>query len=251
MSQVQEQREDLILAPLRSVLIEQHQEFDDFCQVACVAISEMEGLPDLTQALCEPAADVERANTIAAIAEREHASGFATLFHFATVFTWGALETAIRDIVVNWLFHVPESRQHEKIRRLRIPFSEYEALDPKDRIRYLVGLLENDLGANLKPGVGRFESLLNEVGLGGSVGEDLRRDLLEMGAVRNVLVHRLGVIDDRFVGLCPWYGVSVGERVSVTRDVYYGKYRKAVFQYAASVARRVRGQLRPAPDQNQ
>lgn len=246
MPEPDEQFEGLILAPIEKALLERLRGFEEFCRVACYAITEIRGLPRLVEALRKSEEVIERADSIADIAKREHESGFATLFEFSTVFAWGALETSIRDMTINWLLHVPESRQCDKIRRLKIPFADYEALDPRDRMRFLVGLLENDLGASLKPGIGRFECLFSLVGLGGSVDNNVRRDLLEMAAVRNVIVHNLGVVDDRFSSLCPWYVAGIGDRVKVSKDTY-GKYRDAVFAYAIAIVERVEGRLSAAP----
>jgi uncharacterized protein YutE (UPF0331/DUF86 family) len=50
-------------------------------------------------------------------------------------------------------------------------------------------------------GCGRFESLLDTIGLGGSVEETVKRLFLELSQVRNIVVHKAGKADKRIVEL--------------------------------------------------
>ena len=78
-------------------------------------------------------------------------------------------------------------------------------------MRLVLELLEQDIGARLKPGAGRFECVLEALGFQGGVQESLRRDLVEFRATRNVLVHNAGVVDLKFKKTCPWNDLALGE----------------------------------------
>jgi hypothetical protein len=78
--------------------------------------------------------------------------------------------------------------------------------------------MERNAGAPLLPGVGRFESLLKPFNLKPKITDEVRRELNDILAVRNLLVHRAGKIDRRFIELCPWLNRELGETIEVSRD---------------------------------
>lgn len=103
-----------------------------------------------------------------------------------------------------------------------------------ERMEYLIGQFERDVGAPLKAGIGRLECLLDAVGVTPAIEEGIRRTLNEMSAVRNVVVHCVGRIDKRFIKQCPWFGADEGESIVITR-LTYQDYRRAVGAFAAAV----------------
>lgn len=52
-------------------------------------------------------------------------------------------------------------------------------------------------------GVARFETLLALVELSGAIDEEHRKGLFELQQVRNVIVHRAGIVDRRLREQCP------------------------------------------------
>ena len=62
--------------------------------------------------------------------------------------------------------------------------------------------------------------------------------MLELANVRNVLVHRSGIADQRLITTCPWLGIKMGERVKVNSEMF-SRYSVVTPTYAAIVFRRV------------
>ena len=60
---------------------------------------------------------------------------------------------------------------------------------------------------------------------------------MELSAVRNVIAHRLGIADRRFLEACPWFNVELGDEVVVDGSKY-SQYRAAVNAYAINVIER-------------
>jgi hypothetical protein len=110
------------------------------------------------------------------------------------------------------------SRRTENVARIRVPVGEYERLDGEDRVRYLLGMIERVLGAGLKPGIGRFECLLKPLGIAPADDDEIRRDLYELAAIRNAIVHRAKLADSRLLSLCPWLPYKDGDALNVSRD---------------------------------
>jgi hypothetical protein len=227
------------VSPFEDIFLRRREEIERLVSVTSRALAEMHGMPELLDALGRDDEEVEAGRRIAEVATAEVDAHFPMLHGAATILLWGALEAAVRDFLVLWMHDFPEARETPELLRIKVTLGEYERLGGEDRMRYVLGLLERNTGALLQPGAGRFDALLKIFGLRPSLSDEQRRDLLEMNAVRNVLVHRAGIADDRLLKLCPWLKVAVGDRLTV-RWEDLSRYIGAASHYAAGVVRRVK-----------
>lgn len=96
-------------------------------------------------------------------------------------------------------------------------------------------------------GVGaiRLETVLAQVGLGAPpdrpLPDDLQQALAEVMALRNVLVHRAGRVDDQAMKDAPSLPYREGDFVRIDRR-HYRTYSAAIRGYGADVTRRVLGE---------
>jgi len=86
-----------------------------------------------------------------------------------------------------------KAQRTENVARIRVPVGEYERLDGEDRMRYLLGIAP-------------------------AVDDEIRRDLYELAAIRNAIVHRAKLADSRLLSLCPWLPYKDGDALNVSRD---------------------------------
>ena len=101
---------------------------------------------------------------------------------------WSILETLIKDLVLEMLVTFPELLQsNEALKELKGPLLPFLMSSPSEQASVILKLLEKELGGS---GVARFESLLDQVGLGGKVDSLVKRSLFELWAVRNVVAHK-------------------------------------------------------------
>ena len=154
-------------------------------------------------------------------ARAEAESGFPYLFSLAAIKIWTILECLVDEIVLECLKDLPRCSNIDLIRSLKGPLVEFIMAAPDDQAEYLANELGLAVRANLSPGVGRFENVLNPVGMGGSVADGVRRVLLEIGEVRNISVHRNGIADRRFVNSCPWFRIKFGEPVNLSHEDFH------------------------------
>lgn len=218
--------------PFENILVKRVKELQEFTQMTRNAIHETTGMPRLVKVLARTnkkhEAEIEPAEQLAAVAKTEIESGFATLHGINVVLLWGALESTIRDFLVVWLTKYPEARQITEIAKLKVRIGDYDILDFEDRMRYVLGLLERENGSALRPGIARFTQLLHFVGIVPKIDDKTKNTLLEMASVRNVIVHRAGIVDQRFLDLCPSSGWPLGGEIGVTS--------KQLNDYVSSIA---------------
>ncbi|MDQ3548290.1 MAG: hypothetical protein M3439_05650 [Chloroflexota bacterium] len=170
----------------------------------------------------------------ALIARNEAESGFSTVNAHAAVALWGAMEAWIEDVAYSAIASHMQYRLHKAFADIRISVAEYEAMDAHERAAMLAHELQRTTKSKHLPGIARFEGILAVFDLSGATPADVRRDLLELLNVRNVIVHRASVADETFVTACPWMSVVPGQRLSVSiGDVY--RYRIACGRYLTEV----------------
>ena len=225
--------------PFEHVFLRRREQIDNLIGLTSSALRHLNGVARLSEVLRRPAEHVELAREVEGAARSELESGMPLIHGSAAVLMWGALEASIRDFLVRWLTRYPSARQSPDLRSVKVRVVEYEGLSTEDRMRYLVGILERELGAPLKPGIARFECLLKPFDIHAGIDREDRRTLNELAAVRNVIVHRAGVADERLLELCPWLGLHVGQEVNVGRDTFV-QYRRATSEFAVSVIQAAR-----------
>ena len=163
---------------------------------------------------------------------------FPFLYRLCAFRLWAILEAAVDDLVREVLQERAELRELPVFTKIEGPLIEFAMSTPDEQAETLVGLVKQRCAASLKKGAGRFESLLGAVGLDGPVPDGARRVLLELSEVRNVVAHRDGKVDSRFISRCPWFAATKGEMLVVTGkdfDLYTG----AVHWYLVELMRRI------------
>jgi hypothetical protein len=184
----------------------------------------------------------ERMEELLPLLEGERLSGFSFYFGLATIAIWSSLEAYVDDVLAKYIDIDESVLQRDAIRKIKVSIGEYVDTAPGTRGPFLISVLERELAASMKPGVGRFEALLDAVGLGGGVDDELRACILELACVRNVLVHRKGLADTRLSTNCPWLSFTPNESVRVSSAMMH-MYQMATSLYGIGIYRRVLSRL--------
>lgn len=181
---------------------------------------------------------VDAAYQEAELAQNEVTNDFPLLHAQTVVALWSALESTFPRMAIEWLLSYPETLQRPVFSKIKAPVGSYELMSQEERVRFIVEELLQLIQFQHLPGIARFEALFDALGMGGSVDDDLRRNLYELSQVRNLVVHQFSIVDQRFADACPWMKVEVGERLRIGhRD--YVRYYDAVMTYLTEVVRRV------------
>lgn len=213
-----------------------------------------------TEAAQGPGGSLRHAWEQQEIAHIEQAKDYPFQNAWSLVSMYGALDALVEDVV-------PHARSFVAIRRImqmeeREPELAAKAKESLGDERWdevmqtLVPVLVDEifpeppprLGAGRKPAQGaeRFERVLRAGMLGARpdrpVPDDLSDALAEMGAMRHVLVHRAGRIDDRALRQAPTLAepYAGGELIRMT-SADYRKYSAAIRCYGMEVERRMIG----------
>jgi len=150
---------------------------------------------------------------------REQLEDFPFLYGTVTVRLWSIIENTVDELVLSAL--TLRNIQSETIDELTGPLLPFLNSSRAEQAAYLAAELKTKLKADFKPGVARFECLLNCVKLGGPVDDEVRKALLELSEVRHVLVHRSGTADKKILkDRCPWLPFEIGEEIRVTEEAF-------------------------------
>lgn len=211
-------------------------------------IAQLRSLPELVEVMLESTSEelrstideLEKARKEAALAQIELDEGFPILHSQAVVTLWTLLEAAVRSFAAVWLENEPAALDCEPVQKLKIRFSDYLRLQDSERFEYMAELLEGEVAAGRRNGVERFEGVLDALGFSGAVPDVTKRNLYELGQVRNAIVHRGGVADRQLVRACPWLTFEVGEAFRITPQMFL-RYASAASKYITLLIGRVQG----------
>ena len=220
--------------PFEKVFITRRDEIMRVVEVYQYAVRNMEGMAKLAEKIRRPANHVQFVQHVEEFALEDARKDFPAIHSMAVVLIWAAMETTIRDFLVGLIAARPQIRRSTKMAQLKIRFGEYDVLSEDDKIRYLIDQFEKESGSNFKRGVGKFDTLLSAVNLGAIVDDECRNSLHQMSAVRNVIAHRVGIVDQRFVDACPNYRTKLGESLTVSYS-QLNRYVGACGQYLVAV----------------
>ncbi|MGV8928344.1 MAG: hypothetical protein ACOH1E_01205 [Brevundimonas sp.] len=209
------------------------------------AVEEMQYAGELGQALHssrerELGAEValERLKFTEALAEkakREVSGGHQLLLYHAVVSTWAMLEVAVISFAAKYLELAPSIPDYIE-RKCRVPAGLALSTDRSEMFRHIINDVERQTDSNLKAGMGRFSTILEAIGIDVWIDENYRRDLLELSKVRNLIAHKRGLVDSKFVSECPWHPSKVGERVQISFEDF-SRYEKAAAKLAVAIVK--------------
>jgi hypothetical protein len=178
------------------------------------------------------------AERLEVFAKAEAKYDFPYLYGMAASRLWSINETMVDDLIAYLLQTRPECKKIDIVRKLEGPLVAFAGANEEDRAKYLANLLTEHVKARFKLGVGRFEAVLNQIGLGGPVDPDVQKTILELSQIRHVIIHRLGKADERLVTNCPWLNLRLGQTVRITQK-QFRRFYLAVFWYMLELDRRL------------
>lgn len=154
-------------------------------------------------------------------AEDQDSKGFPYLYNLLAIRVWTILENLVDEFAATRVQDPEKLPSLKGLEGLSVPLLQFVSAGEDARTEFIVDAIKQATKSRLKIGVGRFESLLDAVGLGGGVSDPIRKIVLELSEIRNVLIHRDGFCDGRICERCPWLSVKVGQKVSITEQQFH------------------------------
>jgi hypothetical protein len=172
---------------------------------------------------------LKNAIKLESFAEEQKKNGFSYLYILSIIRLWSILEASVDDLIINILIS-QKMKTQEHLFKIKGGLLEFVSLNHYERAEYILEALKSDIKANLKIGVGRFETLLETVGFNGSVPNVIRRNILELSQIRNAIIHKNGKVDSRLLKSCPWMDWKINEEIVLSvRD--FTKYQFTCYWY--------------------
>jgi len=158
---------------------------------------------------------LSRAVEQAKVAQSEISSGFRILHSNAVVLLWAYLETLVDDLLLATIINNPEFHTLADWGGIRAPVAEFSILPKEEQALFLASAATQHLRQRTSAGNAQIETILEFAGLGGARPEGLDSGLYLMNKVRNLIAHRAGVVDAKFVRECPQVEAAVGTRLTI------------------------------------
>lgn len=162
----------------------------------------------------------ERAREEAEFARAQSEAGSPYLYALCSVRLWTLLEALVDELVAHSLKYPDRCQDQGTLDKLKGKLIEFLSASKDDQAATLCDQLKQITETSKKLGVGRFEAILAPIGLGGATNEDVRLALLELSQLRNLIVHKGGRADRKFLEACPWFAATRGEPVLVSASMF-------------------------------
>lgn len=149
-------------------------------------------------------------------AKSEIDSEFAMLNGQILMAVWGGFESFVEDYCRATLIMDRSLLAGDAFKNIKVDPSLLLAGD-EEQADQILREAYNKTKADLKIGVGKFETQLDLVGLGvnSRVTGTLRDRIFYAQQFRNLIAHKGGIADSRFVDRCSGHGYSVGDPVQI------------------------------------
>ena len=168
----------------------------------------------------------------------EEKSGYSFLLAGATINTYTYLEAAIHSLVIGYIQSAEKGGDHPVLQSIQVPYAAFRSLSEEEQWAYLYDQYERAVGAGLKQGIRRFESLLEPLGFSGPRSEAVDDVIYELAQVRHLLLHKGGLVDKKFTEACPWYASQLGRKLTITPEMF-DNYNHAVMEYISILMKRI------------
>lgn len=202
------------------------------------AVARLMKKPDLFPSDQDYQKAINQAKELEDFSKSEIEHDFPYLHGIASIRLWSILEAMVDDLSVALLLFNPKCRDLNFVRQLKGPLVDFALGSESERARHLANLVKQEVKAPLKLGTGRFEAVLNELGVGGPVEPEVKCALLELSQIRHVIVHCNGKADLKLIESCPWLHLKEGQEVHINRG-QFRKFNLATYWYIIEVERRL------------
>lgn len=181
---------------------------------------------------------LNRDEKLEAFTREQTAKGFSYIYSLASVRLWSILEASADDAVLPVLLDLDRLPSESPIRGLKAPVLDFVRMEEGERSQILLELLKQEVRSRFRKGIGKLEVLLEAAGLGGGVHDLVRRALLELSEVRNLVVHHNARADQRIQDSCPWLRLEKNQILETNR-ISYGIYDNACLWYLLELQQRL------------
>jgi hypothetical protein len=178
---------------------------------------------------------LERITGFAESAQKQVDVNFSDLNSQIVVMLYAHLEAGIKNIILE-VFKYINIAEIDDLNKMKISI-KYIGYDEEEKMDHLFSEYESLIARGLSYGISRFEALLKPIGLSGDVDKKVIKGIGEFSQLRNLLLHKGGIVDTHFKTHCPWVNCRLKEKFIVT-DKEISRYRFSVLAYLMTIVYR-------------
>lgn len=160
--------------------------------------------------------------------KEEIGNGFPTLLSHSSIAIWSAVEALFEDIVV---YTLKKNLRHASNISTSYPRAKLKCdMPPKLILKKWERLLRNEKSVGVT-----YNEILSFLFSDFTLDNSYINALTELSEIRNVIMHRMGVVDSAFIDKFPQSRYIVGETIVISREKYFsffeasGKFCSALF----------------------
>jgi len=179
---------------------------------------------------------LEKRRVDLSIVNRENGHGFPGLHARHTVSLWNMLDVTLSESLVQLFIADSAALELPAFDKLKFSVAQYRDMSRTQLMRFAVTELKQHYSSpyRFNKGVRVYERIYKELGIESNIPKEIDKLLIELRAMRNVIVHNMAIADERLVQVCPWLKLEVNAPAIVTAP-QYREYKNASLSYVAAI----------------
>jgi hypothetical protein len=165
-------------------------------------------------------------------ASKEIQQHFRTTSAHSAIAIWAGIETAIERMLLNHIQHLSSSKQTVAA---SVPTLKLEKLHTAVEADARTLRRKWEAALDESGALDRALKMLAVFDLKIEISEDSKQKLSEMAEIRNVLLHRGGIVDTWFVTKCSWLNLNAGDELIID-EAKLAKFNEAALEFARALA---------------
>ncbi|SRX76323.1 hypothetical protein [Aequorivita antarctica] len=180
--------------------------------------------------------DRDSAQTTADFAQIELENDFSFIHGQWSILLYTNLEALVKKLVINNIIHT-DFEELDVFKKIKL--GKFSDLSLPMRYDSIYRHYEFKVSSGKGYGIKRFEAILRPFGYDWESRDITCEKINELAQVRNLLLHRNGVVDSSFIEKCPWLKFSQREKINVSYEMYLSYFR-AITDFAVCLRHRIR-----------
>lgn len=160
----------------------------------------------------------EKQKKIIKAVRKEIADNFYSVKTGELILLYSRFEAAITEVVYVF-FQTTKAAAYPDVDNAKSNLKVFMALNARNQKTYIADLYIQQKSANIKYGFQRFEAILEPLFGKSVIDERIKNDIFKFAQLRNLLIHKNGIVDSQFKNIFKESKCVLGKRLNITANL--------------------------------
>ncbi len=153
------------------------------------------------------------------------------------ILLYSRFESAITEVIYLY-FRACKYSKIPNINNIKYNINDFLMLSKKDQKIFVADLYILQNTTNIRYGFNRFESILKPIFGESKVEKNIKKEIFKFAQIRNLLIHKNGVVDKNFKSLFKDTKQRIGNKINISNSIMENCIR-SVIDYTEDIMKRI------------